>query len=268
MNHCKDYCDCCHCYKKRKVIVKYLHGQDGCHGKNGDTGPTGPICMGTTGCTGITGPTGTTGITGPTGMTGMTGSIGMTGSTGCTGITGPTGTTGITGPTGMTGMTGPAGSSSPILLFKGERINIPYIIVPNETFVDVNFATLINTGYIFNGVTLIVPLNGYYKIDSQIAINDVITSLSGRRQIVVNINNLVNYIGSSAPANQPPNGGSEFVTPDVNVIVQLNMNDQIKIQAYQNSGTSLGGVQVLSSEAAPGLGRNNWFCVELLQQLP
>jgi len=152
-------------------------------------------------------------------------------------IAGPIGPTGNVGPTGIMGPTGQVSN----LLFRAERLNTTNIIVTNNTVIDVEFnSTNINNGYTFDGTTLTIPYNGYYKIESQIMMAEPILQ-TGRREILLNVNNII-YHGSHAPA-----GGNEFVTPYCNTILQLNAGDLVKIQTYQNAGIG-SSVQIIAND--------------------
>ncbi len=176
-------------------------------------------------------------------------------------MSGPIGPTGPSG-TGLTGPTGPSLSITS-LLFHAERNSDTTIVVPNNTATDVVFNdTMINTGYIFDGVTLTIPRIGYYKISSQISLGDVLTAEPGTRSIIINVNNTVNYTASLSSANQPPDQTQEVVTPMANILLQLNAGDQIKIQAYQDSGEIFGGVQVCRKPIFSSAYHMIWFDVQ------
>lgn len=236
-------------------------GSTGPTGSTGVTGYTGPV--GPTGISGLATNTGSTGSTGPTGISGLatnTGSTGTTGYTGSTGMTGSTGATGRTGSTGPTGLAGPTGPIPSSLLFQAERTSQSVIIVPNNTYTDVDFTQNINTGgYIFNGIILTIPVTGYYKINAQISLGDVIAE-PGSRQIAIDINGTSKYVSSYATTDE----AQGVVTPASSIMVLLTVGDQVKIQAYQNSGGVSQSVQITLDGP---LNRRNWFDVELLQAI-
>lgn len=168
-------------------------------------------------------------------------------------IPGPIGPTGQQGLTGSTGNTGPAATT---LLFRAEH-TVGNIVVVDNIVTDVTFeVTNINTGYIFDGTTLTIPIHGYYNITAQIMMAQPL-NYNGRREVLINANNVI-YHGSYILLE-----GDQFITPSCSIMIELNAGDQVKIQAFQDAGV-LSSVQIVPNN---NIDKYTWFSVELLQVL-
>lgn len=140
-------------------------------------------------------------------------------------------------------------------IFSAERANTSNIVVVNNTVTDVPFNNVkINNGYTYDGNVLIIPYNGYYRINSQIMMAQPATQ-PGRREILLNVNDAI-YHGSVAPGTS-----NEFVTPNCDIILQLKAGDKVKIQTFQDGG-NLSSVQIIANDEVD---KFNWFNVELLE---
>ena len=194
------------------------------------------------------------------------------GDKGDTGEQGPQGFQGVKGDKGDIGDKGEKGDSGviPLVLFEAERDSATQLPtpVPSNVPTNVNFNVVkINTGgYIFDGTTLTVPVNGYYRIVAQITFQENALSLAlGRRVVIININNTIQYQGSYAPTGPfSPSipTDAEFVTPSASIVVILQAGNTIRIQAFQTAAVP---VNVIASPAA---NPSDWFNVELIRQIP
>jgi hypothetical protein len=163
-------------YDGRRELARDIIRDRPISGIPGPPGPQGPQgIQGLVGPQGIPGVVGATGPAGPIGPIGPQGLVGPTGATGATGATGPIGPQGIQGlvgpqgPIGATGATGPAGPPGGIAQFAylyHTSLAAPGTVVPLETPVIFNNASILSAGFTYNAITgaITVVNAGIYEI--------------------------------------------------------------------------------------------------------